>query len=398
MQPGMPNKKPPGAHFPTAHSRIQIATSGPTPFTVLTGMHWISLSVKSPLPTIATFFCSVTDKLFCQWPHAINMLMSESVRAHCKAMGQQPQRCQEPYDKVLDHVQESLRALDDEGRFLVEDPVHNEIEDVCLSSNADDIATKLCGNSAQELAGKSLLLNNHIDSHSANIGMAQNRSKQEHVPFFARAGTRANYAAILDQCLLPGNAHRSAPYLGPPYDFNGSTKLEMQQRISAAKLGWVCFGRFWSRGSTTADGRLCVFRGMVYTPLLSGLEACVLDKSDYSALDKSIQKLGRNLMRGLACQKVRDSDGGIKHEAKLAGAAWKFLGILPSRDELYVRRIRWHQALAQEPLLHMYWFACMFGHFLFETSETVVGCEGHISPTAHPWAQQFADDMRRLGV
>ena len=43
-----------------------------------------------------------------------------------------------------------------------------------------------------------------------------------------------------------------------------------------------------SRVQGARKGKLRVFRGMVYAPLLSVLEACVLDKSDYQNLDACI--------------------------------------------------------------------------------------------------------------
>ena len=97
--------------------------------------------------------------------------------------------------------------------------------------------------------------------------------------FFAKAGARAHYRAIFCDNLLAGKVCRQARYLGPPYTFNGSHASEVDERLVAAKLGWVACGRFWSRLHSAHKGKLCVFRGMVYTPVLAGLETCVLDKA-----------------------------------------------------------------------------------------------------------------------
>lgn len=187
----------------------------------------------------------------------------------------------EPYHPVLDIVQQQSRSLDSENLLDVRDPIHNVDVNLSLSSYADDVAGKLCGPCAQELAEKSVCLSNRIDHEFASIGLGQNRDKQEHVPFFAGSGARAQYKAMFMDNLVSGKVCRKVRYLGPPYTFNASSNSEVEERIVAARLGWVACGRFWSRLSRRQShrGKLCVFRGMVYTPLLSGLEACVLDKS-----------------------------------------------------------------------------------------------------------------------
>ena len=303
----------------------------------------------------------------------------------------------EPYHPVLDVVQQQSRTLDNENLLDVRDPIHNVDVNVSLSSYADDVAGKLCGQSAQELAEKSVCLSNRIDHEFARIGLGQNRDKQEHVPFFARSGARGQYKAIFMDNLVSGKVCRKVRYLGPPYTFNVSSNSEVEERIVAARLGWVACGRFWSRLSRRQShrGKLCVFRGMVYTPLLSGLEACVLDKSAYNKLDSCVLRYGRKLMQGQGCQKLEHEDGTVVYKALPSSAVWAFLRLLPSKDELFIRRIKWYQSMARTPSLHSVWFACIFGTFSFESQPTIDDT-GNISSTANPWAQQFHHDIHRL--
>lgn len=303
----------------------------------------------------------------------------------------------EPYHPVLDIVQQQSRSLDSENLLDVRDPIHNVDVNVSLSSYADDVAGKLCGRCAQELAEKSVCLSNRIDHEFASIGLGQNRDKQEHVPFFAGSGARAQYKAMFMDNLVSGKVCRKVRYLGPPYTFNGSSNSEVEERIVAARLGWVACGRFWSRLSRRQShrGKLCVFRGMVYTPLLSGLEACVLDKSAYSKLDSCVLRYGRKLMQGQGCKKLENEDGTVVYKALPSSAVWAFLRLLPSKDELFIRRIKWYQSMARTPSLHSVWFACIFGTFSFESQPTIDDT-GNISSTANPWAQQFHRDIHTL--
>lgn len=50
--------------------------------------------------------------------------------------------------------------------------------------------------------------------------------------------------------------------------------------------------------------------------------------------------------------------------------------------------------MARSPSLHSIWFACMFGNFSSEL-RPVPGNNGSTSSYAHPWAQQFQDDICR---
>eukprot|EP00435_Cladocopium_sp_Y103_P029123 s87_g7.t1 len=219
--------------------------------------------------------------------------------------------------------------------------------------------------------------------------------REEHVPFFAKAGAHAHYQSMFCDNLSAGKVCRQARYLGPPYTFNGSHNSEVEERLVAAKLGWVACGRFWSRLPSCHKGKLCVFRGMVYTPLLAGLETCVLDKSAYKKLDTCVLRFGRRLMQGQACREVEQVDGTIEYKALPSSAVFAVLRLLPCKDELFIRRVRWYQSMARTPSLHSIWFACMFGNFSFEL-HSVINDNGSISSDAHPWAQQFHDDVSRL--
>jgi hypothetical protein len=99
-------------------------------------------------------------------------------------------------------------------------------------------------------------------------------------------------------------------------------------------------------------------------------------------------------MQRKACRKVEQDDGTIEYKAQPSSAVFAFLRLLPCKDELFIRRVRWYQSMARSPSLHSIWFACMFGIFSFEPHPVVEGI-GSISSHAHPWAQQFHNDVCR---
>lgn len=100
-------------------------------------------------------------------------------------------------------------------------------------------------------------------------------------------------------------------------------------------------------------------------------------------------------MQGQGCKKLENEDGTVVYKALPSSAAWAFLRLLPSKDELFIRRIKWYQSMARTPSLHSVWFACIFGTFSFESQPTIDDT-GNISSTANPWAQQFHRDIHRL--
>ena len=126
--------------------------------------------------------------------------------------------------------------------FVTWDVVNNQSVDVSLSSYADDVANKLTRHGALDMADKNADINAALDHELGAAGLAQNRDKQEHVPFFAGPGTREQYKTIFRNHMLAGKVCRDARYLGPRYDMRGSLREELQRRVGAAQLGWVTFG------------------------------------------------------------------------------------------------------------------------------------------------------------
>ena len=140
---------------------------------------------------------------------------------------------------------------------------------------------------------------------------------------------------------------------------------------------------------------LIVFSALVYAPLLSGLEVCRLDTTSLSRLNRCVLKYGRKLMCGNACEKQVLDDDSVKHIAKSNTAVWDFLQLASADRELRVRRLKWCQTLAKDPIKHSVFLAALFGKLQFEHADTISN-DGVVANSANPWALQFRDDIESI--
>ena len=197
-------------------------------FILSTTQSWTAAFQLSLLHTTSACCCNATERLSSAYMEWVRLLIS----------GLGPGRFK---------VREYASSLEPPRQFVAWDVVNNKWVEAAFSAYPDDIANKLTGRTAREVSDKSSLLNDAIDHEFSGIGLAQNRGKQEHVPFFAGPGARTEYAALFRNNILAGQTVRATRYLGPRYDMRGSLHDELQHRMGAARLGWVMFGRFWSR-------------------------------------------------------------------------------------------------------------------------------------------------------
>ena len=259
----------------------------------------------------------------------------------------------EQYHPAVDTWLTSL-AEHEGAEFYIQDPVNQQFVDASVSTYADDVArTSLC-QSATELSVKLKTANSLLSAALRPIGIAQNVGKQVHVPCFVRQGADTYTRAVFCEDLLPGNTCRMAKYLGVLHHAIGNDSPEILQRIRSADIGWFSMGKFWFRQGSQGLFRtalVLVFKGLVYSPLLSGLEALCINKSHLAQLDKYVIKRGRQLMHGAACEKT-SADDGIKYKAVSNVEVWRFLQSVPTHIELRVRRLKFWQNVAMHRELH----------------------------------------------
>ena len=301
----------------------------------------------------------------------------------------------EQYHPAVDTWLTSL-AEHEGAEFYIQDPVNQQFVDASVSTYADDVArTSLC-QSATELSVKLNTANSLLSAALRPIGIAQNVGKQVHVPCFVRQGADTYTRAVFCEDLLPGNTCRMAKYLGVLHHAIGNDSPEILQRIRSADIGWFSMGKFWFRQGLFRTALVLVFKGLVYSPLLSGLEALCINKSHLAQLDKYVIKRGRQLMHGAACEKT-SADDGIKYKAVSNVEVWRFLQSVPTHIELRVRRLKFWQNVAMHRELHTVLLACLFGDFDWEQTSSL-DMEGKPTRQANPWLQQFAQDIDELAV
>ena len=297
----------------------------------------------------------------------------------------------EVYHPCLDDWLDGIRQkLPDTGVQVV-DPINDVEVDVSVSSYADDVAKLSVFARPSEMPTVVGVLNGELDRALATATMAQNKDKQEHVVSFSGKGSHDNFRWALGGQLLPGTTTTHSKYLGGIQHFKHCADHELDEREHAARSSWLAMGRFWSRSGLPRSAICIVFAGMVVAPLLSGLEALVLTMSQFRRLDAFIQKYGRKLMRGAACEKQVLPDGSIKYLAASAQQVWHYLRLVPCRIELRIRRLRWLQSMVSRPALHSNVLAAMFGRFPWDNPQ-----RPRCSTDTNPWASQLLEDVQAL--
>ena len=301
----------------------------------------------------------------------------------------------EAYHPAVDSWHASLsQAVGDE--FLATDPVSGQSLSLATTSYADDVSRKHVVQSADDMAHRAYLSSMLLEDALGQIELAQNEDKQAHHVVFRGPSADSNMRAAYGGDLVPSRVVRCIKYLGGLSHYSGGNSAEISARIQAAKTGWCCMGKFWSKPSTAKRPVLSIFKCHVHSRLMSGLEARVLLQGELVKLDRTVLTYGRKLMRGEACVKITAEDGSTQYHALPSINVWRFLQLAPVRVELQIRRLRYWQSVARRPHLHAAVLAAVFGKLVFETRPTTDDT-GRLTPRSNPWARLFQEDLEALG-
>ena len=300
----------------------------------------------------------------------------------------------EVYHPCVDQwAHECISSFGDE--LVATDPVTGCSVDVAMSTYADDVARTLLAPSPVDMLQTINRSNFLLDKALSAISLGQNVEKQEHLPFFAGAGTDDNMRRVFSKEFLPGNTRRAARYLGTLLHFKGNFNMEVSNRIQAADKSWAIMGKFWSHGRMARRPLVLMFTALVYNTLLSGLEACCLTKTHLQRIDSKVLSYGRKLMRGEACVKLVSEDGSTEFHALPSRKVWQYLELVPTSVELAVRRLQFWQAVARNIAAHTPVLAVVFGSFKWEAASPIDEA-GKLTPAAGSWAQQLYADVQLL--
>lgn len=270
------------------------------------------------------------------------------------------------------------------------DPVSGQRIDVLLTKFADDLAKKALylSGTIEEMERREVAMVELLDSCLSDYSLAQNKDKLVRVPTLRGASSWARTRWLHGRSAVRGRPQCAdvARYLGAQYHWSGAFGSEFVSRCRSARVGYRSLGRVWTQPCVPRRLRRLLLMAMVVSPLVSGLEARVINKGYLARLNSQLCLYAGKAMAGEATQKLDDGTyKAIGNEELLR--RWKLLSI---SEELVVRRLGWLQSMARDPSNHM-WLASVFWHFPFEAHPTVQDdalCAEH-----NPWAAQVQYDI-----
>eukprot|EP00930_Biecheleria_cincta_P018173 TRINITY_DN14246_c0_g1_i1.p1 TRINITY_DN14246_c0_g1~~TRINITY_DN14246_c0_g1_i1.p1 ORF type:complete len:1411 (-),score=180.44 TRINITY_DN14246_c0_g1_i1:1000-5232(-) len=189
-------------------------------------------------------------------------------------------------------------------------------------------------------------------------------------------------------------------YLGGYLDWKGDLSCEVHERLQAASRAWKAFGSFWSRSAVQQKIRISVFKAVVRTTLLTGLEAVALSREMIHLLETFQNKHLRKLLCGGACIKkeviTESGEKKLIFHALSNATVRKQLGVHTVFSELSMRRVRWLQQMVRFPRDSSSTLAILQDSFLWESEPPIGAYTGKLHISANPWTKQFYGDLQRL--
>lgn len=216
----------------------------------------------------------------------------------------------------------------------------------------DDLAVRQVASNPEELISKMEALDEITGSKLNEIGISQNKSKEENVFQLTGKGSETTRRE-----LMVNEAHGitlDLKYLGSRLSHDGAPEPELEARFSATEKAFQCYWRFWSV-RTDLDFKALMFRSIVIGTMLSGLIAYVFAPKQFEGIDSKLAGYARRAMVGWACDKT---DG---HHALSNLQVRKRLKFAHAECELRVLRLKQWQRVSQVPDWHEQLLAAMFG-------------------------------------
>ena len=270
------------------------------------------------------------------------------------------------------------------------DPISGDRVDLSLSIYADDLIKVYVQEpgppSARALADKVKLAGALLDDNINEFNLFRNHSKQEAVPCMVGRGSAAEEATFFKDNIIEGKCLIEARALGSRLHAKGFNHPERVKRCKAISEAFYALGAFWKNETNWLTKRI-VFLNAVVGAGISGLTAFVWSDADSAAIDKCIVKYARKIMMGGACH-----TDGDKKVAMSNADVLRYWRILPCREELRVRRLKWYQKIAAWPENNSHVLGAWFGALPFE-KEAPIDEMGRVLYSSHPWTKQLAHDL-----
>eukprot|EP00959_Pyramimonas_sp_CCMP1952_P112691 2355946-Pyramimonas_sp.AAC.1 len=129
------------------------------------------------------------------------------------------------------------------------------------------------------------------------MGLKQNISKQETVPYCCGVGSFKLEREILRNQVVQGQSAAAARYLGVRITARFSIAVETGYRIQAGKAAWGMMGNFWT-SNVSIKWKISIFKGYVINAILTGIETFAkhdgpMKVHDFQGLQGFLARRGR---------------------------------------------------------------------------------------------------------
>ena len=209
---------------------------------------------------------------------------------------------------------------------------------------ADDLARAGTCTSYKDLRSQCAVWDRRLDEVLEPIQLAQNSAKRKILV------STCNPAIIEDLENAPKDEFRCScevnlRYLGCTLNWKGDISGEVKERIQSVVVAYFSMGKFWCRANVSLQFKLTVYRSLVLSSLLTGLECAALEIRHLHMLETAQNKFLRKIMCGRACSKIQEttSEGltTVRYRALSSQSVRQTLKVYTVTSELRARRLAW---------------------------------------------------------
>ncbi|CAK0859551.1 unnamed protein product, partial [Prorocentrum cordatum] len=237
-------------------------------------------------------------------------------------------------------------AQDEINHVEVISPWTGKREQAALTLFVDDVADMFKFENRQAAAREGRVQNGAVTQMLGEMGLEQNVSKQETVPYCCGVGAHRLEREILQDTVLEGHAAATARYLGVRLTARFAISVEIGYRFIAAKAAWGSMGNFWT-SNVSQKWKVSIYKGYVINAMMTGVETFVkkdgpMKVSDFQSMESFIARRGRVIFGGVSDTR---QDGTVRSLTNLEvmvklGSASLFVEArrLKLYDNTYLRR------------------------------------------------------------
>lgn len=196
---------------------------------------------------------------------------------------------------LADWQRRNLEILPHAKAMWTRCPGTDQPHDISLTGLVDDVCKRTCFLTIAEAVRGVAQNDANLEKAMTPDGYAQNAKKKQLLVSVAGSGSQhllREVRAAAPQ--VKGTMVANSKYLGPHLAFNSSVATELGRRVAAAAAGRAHVGHFWTEEAPLAFKRAVFFCAVINT-LCSCVEAFVVLRTQYSALDAAVSKKPRLL-------------------------------------------------------------------------------------------------------